>query len=122
LVGGYQQVEVAKNNRPKTAFTTSEGLFEFKVMPFGLCNALATIQRLMNLVLAGVQWSECLVYLDDIIILGKSYEEHLCNLSTVLQKLKCVNLHLKPPKCAFCKKEVYTWDTRFPGRECLQTQ
>ena len=61
----------------------------------------------MNLVLAGVQWSECLVYLDDIIVLGSSFEEHLQNLSAVLQKLKCVNLRLKLPKCAFCKKEIY---------------
>ena len=60
----------------------------------------------MNLVLAGVQWSECLVYLDDIIVLGRSFEEHLQNLSAVLQKLKCANLQLKLPKCAFCKKEV----------------
>ena len=106
LVSGYWQVEVAENDRAKTAFITQEGLFEFKVMPFGLCNAPATFQRLMNLVLAGVQWSECLVYLDDIIVLGKSYEDHLRNLSTVLHKLQCANLRLKLPKCNFCRKEV----------------
>ena len=106
LVSGYWQVEVAESDRAKTAFITQEGLFEFKVMPFGLCNAPATFQRLMNLVLAGVQWSECLVYLDDIIVLGKTYEDHLQNLSTVLHKLQCANLRLKLPKCAFCRKEV----------------
>ena len=106
LVSGYWQVEVVEQDRDKTAFATQEGLFQFKVMPFGLCNAPATFQRLMNLVLAGVQWSECLVYLDDIIVLGRSFEEHLQNLSAVLQKLKCANLRLKLPKCAFCKKEV----------------
>ena len=67
LVSGYWQVEAAEQDHDKTAFATQEGLFQFKVMPFGLCNAPATFQRLMNLVLAGVQWSECLVYLDDII-------------------------------------------------------
>ena len=75
-------------------------------MPFGLCNAPATFERLKNLVLADVQWSKCLVYLNDIIVLSKSYEEHLQNLSIVLHKLQCANLHLKLPKCTFCRKEV----------------
>ena len=63
LLSSYWQVEVAKEDREKTAFCTQEGLFEFKVLPFGLCNAPATFQRLMNLILAGVQWSSCLVYI-----------------------------------------------------------
>ena len=106
LVSGYWQVEVAENDRAKTAFTTHEGLFEFRVMPFGLCNAPATFQRLMSLVLAGVEWSQCLVYLDDIIVLGRNFDEHLKNLGIVLQKLKDANLQLKPAKCALCKTEV----------------
>ena len=76
LLSGYWQVEVAEEDKPKTAFTTHEGLYEFNVMPFGLCNAPATFQRLMDLVLAGVQWSQCLVYLDDVIIIGRDFEEH----------------------------------------------
>ena len=66
LKSGYWQVEVAPEHREKTAFCTQEGLFEFNVMPFGLCNAPATFQRLMDCVLAGLQWSNCLVYIDDI--------------------------------------------------------
>ena len=77
LVSGYWQVEVSDNDWAKTAFCTHEGLFEFKVMPFGLCNAPATFQRLMDLVLAGAKWSTCLVYLDDII--GKTFHQHLTN-------------------------------------------
>ena len=61
LVSGYWQVEVDQADREKTAFCTTEGLFQFWVMPFGLCNAPATFQRLMDLVLAGLQWRECLV-------------------------------------------------------------
>ena len=57
LISGYWQVEVKPEDREKTAFCTKDGLFEFKVMPFGLCNAPATFQRLMDLVLAGMQWS-----------------------------------------------------------------
>ena len=106
LISGYWQVEVAENDRAKTAFTTQEDLLEFKVMPFGLCNAPATFQRLMNLVLAGVEWSKCLVYLDDIIVIGRSFDEHLSNLAVVLQKLKEADLCLKPAKCALCKTEV----------------
>ena len=106
LLSGYWQVEVAEGDRPKTAFTTHEGLFEFKVMPFGLCNAPATFQRLMDLILAGVQWSRCLVYLDDIIIIGRDFSEHLQNLGAVLQKLREAGLRLKPSKCALCRESV----------------
>ena len=106
LLSGYWQVEVAEADREKTAFTTQQGLFEFKVMPFGLCNAPATFQRLMDSVLAGVQWQQCLVYLDDIIVVGRDFEEHLRNLGIVLQKLKQANLRVKPEKCAMCREEV----------------
>ena len=85
LLSGYWQVEVAKEDREKTAFCTQEGLFEFKVMPFGLCNVPATFQRLMDLILAGVQWSTCLVYIDDIVIPRKTFEERMRNLRVVLQ-------------------------------------
>ena len=68
LLGGYWQVEVEEADHDKTAFCTMEGLFQFWVMPFGLCNAPATFQRLMDLVLVGLQWSQCLMYTDDVII------------------------------------------------------
>ena len=68
LISGYWQVEKGKTDQEKSAFCTSEGLFEFKVRPFGLCNAPATFERLMDLVLAGLQWSTRLVYLDYLII------------------------------------------------------
>ena len=85
LVSGYWQVEIEEEDRLKTAFCTTEGLFQFKVMPFGLCNVPATFQRLMDLVLSGLQWSQCLVYLDDVIVLGRTFEDHLDNLHQVLQ-------------------------------------
>ena len=80
LICGYWQVEIEEKDRHKTAFCTREGLFEFKVMPFGLCNAPAVFQRLMDLVLSGIQWERCLVYIDDIVIMGKTFERHLQNL------------------------------------------
>ena len=106
LISGYWQVKVHPEDREKTAFCTAEGLFEFKVMPFGLCNAPATFQRLMNSVLAGLPWNSCLVYLDDIIVTGRTFPNHLDNLSQVFQRIREAGLKLQPSKCALCKSEV----------------
>ena len=75
-------------------------------MPFGLCNAPATFQRLMDLVLAGLQWYNCLVYLDDILIIGKTFDDHLHNLRLVFERLREAGLKLRPSKCAVCRKQV----------------
>ena len=106
LASGYWQVELAEEDQQKSAFCTMDGLFEFKVMPFGLYNAPATFQRLMDLVLAGLQWSACLVYLDDIIVLGRDFYGHLQNLQLVLQRIRDAGLKLQPAKCAFFQSEV----------------
>ena len=74
-------------------------------MPFGLCNAPATFQRLMNLVLAGLQWSSCLVYLDDIIIVGSTFEEHMERSKAVLERLSKAELKLQLSKCRFFQQE-----------------
>ena len=71
-----------------------------------LCNAPATFQRLMDLILAGLQWSSCLVYLDDIIIVGKSFENHLSNIKAVLDRIREAGLKLQPAKCKFFRVEV----------------
>ncbi|GBN12768.1 Retrovirus-related Pol polyprotein from transposon 297, partial [Araneus ventricosus] len=106
LKSGYWQVEVRPEDREKTAFTTGQGLWQFKVMPFGLCNAPATFERLMETVLRGLSSEACLVYLDDIIIVGRTFEEHLSNLRKVFQRLQNANLKLSPKKCRFFQKEV----------------
>ncbi|GFY34443.1 retrovirus-related Pol polyprotein from transposon 17.6 [Trichonephila clavipes] len=77
LKSGYWQVELHPDDKEKTAFTTEQGIWQFKVMPFGLCNAPATFERLMETVLGGLSYETCLVYLDDIIIVGRSFEEHM---------------------------------------------
>ena len=106
LASGYWQVEVAPEDQPKTAFTTPEGLYQFKVMPFGLCNAPATFQRLMDRVLSGLKWSSCLVYFDDIIVVGTTFQEHLHHLTSVLTRLRGAGLKLKPKKCTLCRQQV----------------
>ncbi|GFX43850.1 retrovirus-related Pol polyprotein from transposon 17.6 [Trichonephila clavipes] len=83
-----------------------QGLWQFKVMPFGLCNAPATFECLMETVLGGLSYEACLVYLDDIVIVGRSFEEHLKNIRRVLQKLKEAILKLSPTKCHLFRLEV----------------
>ncbi|GBM06797.1 Retrovirus-related Pol polyprotein from transposon 297 [Araneus ventricosus] len=106
LKRGYCQVEIQPEDREKTAFTTGQGLWQFKVMPFGLCNTPATFERLMETVLRGLSSEACLVYLDDIIIVGRTFEEHLNNLRKVFQRLQKANLKLNPKKCRFFQREV----------------
>ncbi|XP_021369847.1 uncharacterized protein K02A2.6-like [Mizuhopecten yessoensis] len=82
------------------------GLYESQVMPFGLTSAPATFERLMETVLAGLQWNICLIYLDDVIVIGKNFEDMLQNLSTVFDRLLAAGLKLKTKKCQLFAKEV----------------
>ena len=77
LASGYWQVEMEPTDKQKTAFSTTQGHFEFNVMLFGLTNAPPSFQLLMQCVLAGLSGTHCLVYLDDIIVFGTTFEEHL---------------------------------------------
>jgi transposase InsO family protein len=106
LRSGYWQVEMDKNSQEKTAFVTHKGLFQFNVMPFGLTNAPATFQRLMDIVLAGLKWQCCLVYIDDVVIYSPTFEQHLIDLRNVFQALQSANLTLKASKCQFCRREM----------------
>lgn len=103
---GYLQIRMDAADVPKTAFIVQGGLFEFLRMPFGLTNAPATFQRAMNDILAGLLWTACLVYLDDIIIFGRTLNEMTSNLEKVLQRLREAQLTIKPSKCAFAVDKV----------------
>lgn len=107
LKSGYWQVEMKPEDKPKTAFSIpGGGHWQFLKMPFGLCNAGATFERLMERVLSNLSWKVCLVYLDDIIILSKTFDEHLENLTQVFERLKGANLKMNPKKCILLQKEV----------------
>ncbi|GMF52802.1 unnamed protein product [Phytophthora fragariaefolia] len=102
LHAGYWQLGVAAEDKPKTAFTTRRGLFQFRRMPFGLCNAPSTFQRLMNCVLRGLTWVCCLGYLDDVIIFTRgTVARHVVELAVVLERLAEAGLSLKAAKCSF---------------------
>ena len=75
-------------------------------MPFGLATATATFQRTMEIALAGLQWTSCLIYLDDVVVFGRTFDEHLCRLDAVLSRIARAGLKLKPSKCHFFQKEV----------------
>jgi len=90
----------------KIAFTTPFGHYEFDRMPFGLKNAPATLQRLMDLVLSGLQGEELLVYMDDIVIYATSLEEHARKYNLLIERLRRTNLKLQLDKCEFLKIEV----------------
>ena len=87
LASGYWQVSLSPEARCKTAFATHSGLFQFRLMLFGLCNAPATFERLMDQVLQGLRWSRCLVYLDDIISFGTTFGDALDNLTSIFERL-----------------------------------
>ena len=81
-------------------------LFEFNVMPFGSMNASSTFQRLMDRVLRGLTWKQCLVYVDDVLIFSSTFEKHLIDIDEVLSRFKFAGLKLKPTKCTFADNEV----------------
>ena len=106
LASGYNQVPVAEQDRPKTAFCTPFGLFEFNRMPFGLCNAPSTFQRLMQRMFGDQQGQSLLLYLDDIIVFSSSVDQHLQRLEMVLGRLQREGLKAKVEKCAFFQQQV----------------
>ena len=102
----FWQVGLREEDKCKTAFVMDGNLFEFNVMPFGSMNAPSTFQRLVDRVLRGLTWKQCLVYIDDVLIFSKSFEDHLCDIDEVLCRFTYAGLKLKPTKCIFAENEV----------------
>ncbi|CAK8685090.1 unnamed protein product [Clavelina lepadiformis] len=106
LRSGYWQIPMNHRSREVTAFTTHMGLYEWNVMPMGLSNSAATFQRLMHIVLNGLEWRGALAYLDDVIVYGRTFVEHMSRLSDVLSRLEEAGLTLKPSKCSLFQESV----------------
>ena len=101
ITSAYNQIPIRAEDIAKTAFETKYGLYEFVTMPFGLCNAPATFQRVIELACRGLQWKICLIYLDDLLVFAKDFTEMVSRLEEVLDRIRQANLKLKPAKCHF---------------------
>ena len=110
---GFWQIKMEEASKQYTTFTLGNlGFFECDCMPFGLCNALATFQRLMQNCLGKLNLIYCLIYLDDFIVFSWTAEEHLHRLCIVFDQFREYNLKLKPSKCSLFKEEInylVTW-------------
>ena len=106
LQSGYHQIRITESDRPKTAFVTHEGQFQFKVLCFGLTNAPATFQRVMNTIFRPHIGKFVLIYIDDILIMSQSPKEHLVHLRQVLELLRKNKLYAKLSKCELNKPEL----------------
>lgn len=106
LASGYWQVAMDPQDRQKTAFTTPMGLYEFDRMPFGLCNAPATFQRLMQRCLGSMVHDFLLIYLDDVVVFSPDFDSHLHHLEQVFRKLHEHGLKLQPRKCKLFREQV----------------
>ena len=106
LTSGYFQIPVKREDIPKTACVCKYGHFEMTRMPFGLNNAASTFQRTMELALQGLQWVTCLIYIDDVIVFGKDFDQHMQRLEEVLDRIKKAGLKLKASKSYLLQKEV----------------
>jgi len=107
LKDGYWQILLEESSRQYTAFTVpGKGLFQWRVMPFGLYSASATFQRVLDQVIGPEMSPHAFAYQDDIIVIGRTLEEHNRNLREVFRRLKEANLRLNPEKCQFIKKEL----------------
>uniref|UniRef100_A0A670J3L3 ribonuclease H n=1 Tax=Podarcis muralis TaxID=64176 RepID=A0A670J3L3_PODMU len=105
LTKGYWQIPLSPEAAEKSAFTTHVGLYQFKVLPFGLRNAPAAFQRLINSLIHDMS-EFCCAYLDDLAVFSESWPEHLKHLQRVLARLQEANLTVKMSKCQFAQGEV----------------
>lgn len=101
---GFYNVELEPNSRKYTAFCA--GQYQMTRMPMGLKTSPSSFSRMMTMAMAGLTYEKCLVYLDDLIIMGRNLSDHNKNLMDVFERLRKVNLKLNPTKCTFLKKHL----------------
>ena len=106
LKSGYWQVAVNEEDKNKTVFITPDGLFEFNVMPFGLCNAPASFERLVDSILQEYKWKICLCYIDDIVVFSNNFSDHIERLETVLNCFHEAGLTMNTKKCRFAYTQL----------------
>ncbi|KZR98262.1 Uncharacterized protein APZ42_006401, partial [Daphnia magna] len=102
----FWQVPVHPEDREKMAFVTTDGLYQFKYLPFGLCNSPATFVRIIDHALLNLKWTHCLAYIDDILVFGSNFKVHQMRLEAVLTAFQNSNITLNVEKCSFCVPHV----------------
>jgi len=100
-IAGYWKVPLRKEDQEKTALTTHCDIYHWLSMPFGLTNAPATFQRALDIILSGLKWQICLIYLDDVIIFSANAEQHVKDVDTVLHRLREAGDTLNLEKCTW---------------------
>lgn len=113
LYSGFHQIPLSKESRPATAFSTDTGFYQWKVLPFGINIAPASFSRMMTIAFSGLSSQQSFIYMDDLIVIGISENQHLNNLKGVFELCRKHNLKLNPEKCDFFKTEV-----TFLGHNC----
>ena len=103
---GFWQIPIKEDHKHYTAFCTPHGLFEYNKLPFGLRNSPPTFQRVMDAVLAGIKYSFCLAYVDDIIVFSDKFDEHVKHIDQVLGRIREAGLRIKLEKCRFAESEL----------------
>lgn len=106
LHSGFLQISLSKESRPATAFSTDTGFYQWKVLPFGINIAPASFSRMMTIAFSGLPPQQAFIYMDDLIVIGISENQHLNNLKNVFDMCRKSNLKLNPDKCYFFKTEV----------------
>ena len=120
---GYWQVALAEEDKDKTAFVSHMGTHRYNRMPFGLRNAPATFQRALDIILSGVRWQTCLIYLDDVIVFSHSHEQHIKDVNQVLTLLGEAGVSLKLKKCEFFQPKVnYLGHVVMPGKLAIASE
>lgn len=110
LQAGYHQIPIAKESRALIAFSTDSGFFEWKVLPFGLNVAPNSFTRMMTIAFSGLSPEQAFIYMDDLIVIGFTENQHVNNLKKVFEVCRKFNLKLNPSKCEFFRHEVYFLD------------
>ena len=106
LIKGYYQVPLSGETKPFTAFSTARGHWQFKRLSFGMKNAPAAFQRTMKMILSGLSWRKVIVYIDDILIMGDTFNEHAELCRKVLRTLEQYGIKLNQAKCKWFCSEV----------------
>ena len=102
LCSGYYPISLTEDAKKKTALVTTDGKYQWNVVPFGLATTVSTFQYLMSTVLTGLN-SFAFTYLDDILVFSETYEDHLHHLNTIFEKFQKAGLKIKLSKCQFSK-------------------